>query len=80
MNDCEICAIAELKPDTGLVHAGCMSCEARGLARSPSFYEAAKAEAMTAQYRGALWALFGEKWQDGHELVKAWGAKLEAAK
>lgn len=80
MNSCPACAKAELCPTTGLMQAGCMGCEARGLARSPSFYEAAKAEAMTPQYRGALWALFGEKWQEGHELVKAWAAKLEAAK
>lgn len=80
MNPCPSCAKAELCPTTGLQNAGCMSCEARSLARSPAFAEAAKAEAMTPTYRGALWALFGDNWQDGHKLVKEWADRLEGAR
>ena len=77
MNPCPACAKAELCPTTGLMQAGCMRCEARALARSPSFYEAATAEAMTPAYRDALRMVAGDDWRKVHEEVKRWGKLLE---
>lgn len=77
MNPCPACAKAELCPTTGLMQAGCMRCEARALARSPSFYEAACAEAMTPHYRAALWGVAGEKWRELHEMVKEEGSRMK---
>jgi hypothetical protein len=78
MNPCECCALAELKPRSGLIFAGCRGCEARSLAKSPSFWEAAKAEAMTPAYRDALQQIAGEEWRELHAQVKRWGEILEA--
>lgn len=72
MNPCPACAKAELCPTTGLIHAGCRGCEARALAKSPAFAEAAEADAMTQAYKSALQAIAGERWQEFHKEVKGW--------
>jgi hypothetical protein len=55
-----------------MYHANCLDCTARALARSPAYFDAAKAEAITASYGTALKAAFGERWKEGHQMVKRW--------
>lgn len=70
--NCVACTYARQHKDSGMYHAGCDGCAARALARSPMYYEAAQADAMTPAYREALRRAFGERWRDGHQLVKGW--------
>lgn len=74
---CLACAETERNPASGRVNAECKSCAARDLARGPAFFEASQAGAVTASYKSALQATFGEDWWRGHDEVKAWAEKLQ---
>jgi hypothetical protein len=74
---CPSCEAATQNPASGLLNAGCSSCDARSLAKSPAWSEARAANAMTPGYRNALRTVFGEHWRDGHEQVKGWDAILK---
>ena len=69
---CEACETARADRSSGLYHADCEGCESRALARSPMYFAAAKANAITPAYRDALQRVFGERWREGHAAVKAW--------
>lgn len=74
---CPACAQAQSNPRTGHFHAGCPECEARALAASPQFFNAARESGFTKDYRDLLERVFHENWQAGHARVKAW-ARLMA--
>jgi hypothetical protein len=69
---CEACTEALRKPHSGMYFANCLDCTARMLAHSPQYWEASRAEAITASYGTALKAAFGERWKEGHSMVKRW--------
>lgn len=70
MTDCTACDEWLRNRFSGAYRSDCEHCHARMLASSPAFWESAKAEAITPRYRDALIARWGEKWRDGHALVK----------
>jgi hypothetical protein len=69
---CVACDNAREHPLSGIFQQGCDGCAARALARSPEFHEAAKAGAMTPNYRMALATFFPAREAEGHKLVKGW--------
>ena len=71
---CTACTAAESDPQTGRYNANCDACSVRAVAQSQQFFSARAAGEITAGYRALLNAVFGDKWQDGHERVKAWGS------
>lgn len=73
---CRACARAEHDPTRDDFARGCMSCEARALASLGAHVESLERRCVTPQYRATLEALFGERWEEGHRLVRHWGAKI----
>lgn len=69
---CEACAQARENRWCGMYRAACDGCTARALSQSPMYHEAAQAEAMTPAYRDALQRAFGDRWREGHAMVKEW--------
>lgn len=80
MNPCPACAKAELCPTTGLVHAGCWSCEARALAKSPTFADSVMAGEKTPVYEAALEQIAGDRADEFHEEVKRWVKLIRSAR
>lgn len=76
---CRACSDAEHDPTMDVFRRGCMSCEARALASLGAHVESFERRCITPQYRAALEALFGARWQEGHALVKRWGSKITSA-
>ena len=74
---CFSCLAAEHAPRADDFTAGCDSCKARALAVTGAHEESERAGKLTAQYIGALKALFGDAWRAGNEAVKAWAAKAK---
>ena len=77
--DCTDCASAMLKAAWGGFRSSCLGCAARAIAHGMLYFEAAKRDAMTPTYKAALQSTFGDGWRAGHDQVKAWARKLEAA-
>lgn len=75
---CANCTQALTKAHWPGFTADCRGCQLRALASSPTFFAATQAGAMTAAYRSALQALFGEDWRRAHDEVKAEHARLQA--
>jgi hypothetical protein len=71
---CHACQEAIKSPSSGMYHADCMDCQARMLSKSPAHFESARLGKITAEYRAALLAVFGNDWLEGHQKVKAWAA------
>ena len=69
---CKACAESLLSRNCGMYRADCQDCEARAIARSPIFFDAARTDAITPAYRDVLQAAFGDDWKSGHEKVKRW--------
>jgi hypothetical protein len=69
---CPACDNAREHPNSGIYQMRCQGCSARALARTPEFHEAAKAGAMTPNYRMALAQFFPGREAEGHSLVKGW--------
>jgi hypothetical protein len=74
---CPSCAHALQHPRSCEFWNGCLGCETRQLAHSPSFFDSVQAETLTPAYRSALQFVFGGDWVAGHAKVKA-AAKLIA--
>ena len=75
--NCPGCRLAEKDPTTVIAYAHCLGCDARALANSEMFKESAAAGAMSKPYRKALGQVFGERWKDGHAMVKQWAEKMK---
>lgn len=75
---CTACTAFERNHNSGAYCTACAECTARGLARSLRFFLAAKAAAITPDYRSALQAAFGADWQAGHARVKACAERIAA--
>lgn len=70
---CPQCTAAESDPTRNEFGNGCRSCDARALAVT-------RADLLPREdYRDAVRKVFGDAAKDGHELVKAWLAKLRQA-
>lgn len=76
---CRACAIAAVNAATGQYEAGCQSCRARALAHAPEFFDACTTDAITPGYRSRLQQAFGKNWKSGHDAVRAWKSKIDAA-
>jgi hypothetical protein len=75
---CPGCREAESNPMTHVLYLDCRSCEARALAVSRIYEQSAAAGAMTKEYRKSLGQVFGERWKEGHEMVKKWAGRMKA--
>ena len=70
MTSCRQCQAAETAPSSAEFAPGCRSCEARALAVT-------RADLLPReQYRDAVRAVFGDQAKAGHDMVKAWLAKI----
>lgn len=76
---CRACTAAERHPRSDVLASGCMSCEARALASIGSHIESVEINVITPQYRSTLERVFGDRWRQGHELVKTWGQRISEA-
>lgn len=74
---CPACTEAGQNPRSGFYRADCLECSARMLAHGPEHWEAMAVAQFTPRYAAALKAVFGERWQQGHERVRAWSKKLK---
>jgi len=77
---CQACAAALVNPETGLFSALCVECQARSLAQATAYFDAMAAATFTPAYRAALNTVFGSAWMRGHECVRAWARRIEAAR
>ena len=66
---CPACAEAERNPRADTFTNGCLSCEARALAVT-------RAD-LVEDYRGAAERVFGDRFKEGHALVKEWLARVK---
>ena len=64
MTNCPACASATRNPTADEFKSGCMSCQARALAVT-------RADLLD-DYQGAARTVFGDKFKEGHALVKRW--------
>lgn len=70
---CDACVNAKLHPASGRFNMGCEGCIARGIARMPAFFSAAKAGRLTVEYRGVLTDQLPKlPVHEAHALVKGW--------
>lgn len=74
---CEACAIAEANPQSGLIQAGCIGCDAREIAKGP---EAARRDADPSDLQAAMRKCWKSEndYRRGRVLVWSWIQKLEA--
>jgi hypothetical protein len=83
LGDLEQCAYDRtrvLKPDFPMYRAQCRSCAVAAIASGPDFHASGVDGSLSAGYRKALSALFGDQWRLGHELVKEQNARLKLAR
>ncbi len=66
---CPACTAAERNPRADEFANGCLSCQARAMAVT-------RAD-LLEDYQGAAQRLFGDKFKEGHALVKQWLAKVK---
>ena len=77
---CEACTTSEADPlNDAHWQAGCIGCEARALASIGAHVESLDRRALTPAYHSALERLFGQRWEEGHRLVKAWHERIVSA-
>lgn len=76
---CPACAAAASDPTVDIWRNGCYSCQTRAFAALGSHIESQQIGALTPSYRNALERVFGERWKEAHQSVKAWGEKIKAA-
>jgi hypothetical protein len=76
--ECDACTLALSNPVTGRFNAGCTECEARAIAGTPQYAEAAQADALTVGYRHALQNAFGSHWRTAHVRVKHWSDRIQS--
>lgn len=76
---CPHCAAAEANPRIGLYAKGCESCQARALAHSHDLWESSRAGKLTDRYLDVLVSIWGDRWRDGHAMVKEWHKKMNGA-
>jgi len=79
MTDCEACTKAEADLTSGLYQSGCLSCEARSLAKSAA---AQALERDPGERQAALRNCWPdvEKYRKGRALVWVWIKRITAAK
>ncbi len=76
--NCTPCDIAEKDRKSGLYSASCDRCKARAISNGLELWEAQRCGKITPGYRDALKKVFGERWKDGHQLVKDWLSPTKA--
>lgn len=74
---CPGCRLAEADPMTVIAYAQCLGCDARALASGRLYEQSAASGAMTKEYRRALGQVFGERWKEGHAMVKKWAERMK---
>lgn len=72
---CQACEAAERSPTSGEYRAHCDGCKARAIANGTELWEASRDGRITPRYRAALERVFGERWKQGHEMVKRWASR-----
>lgn len=77
---CTACAAAQTDAHHAIYQSDCRGCRVRALASGPTYFESARADRLTPQYRAGLRALFSDAWQQGHADVKAEHARLQRLK
>ena len=79
-NDCPDCTQSRQIWHWGGYHATCLGCRTRALAKGLGFSQSRRNKSLSTEYRAALQTIFGEKWMDGHDAVKAEAARIEQLK
>jgi hypothetical protein len=77
---CQECTLAESDPCSAIYRIACPECEARQLAHGIEHARSRDARKMTAAYAAQLRAVFGDGWEAGHQRVKAWAMRIDAAR
>lgn len=74
---CPGCRLAETEPCTVIAYAHCLGCDARAMASGRLYEQSASTGTITKEYRRALGQVFGDRWKDGHEMVKKWAGRMK---
>ena len=77
MPDCEACTKAEADLTSGLYQSGCLSCEARSLAKSPAAHALERDPGELQALMRLLWPDV-EKYRKGRALVWVWIKKFSS--
>lgn len=77
---CLDCQHFAQNPNWGGYRAGCLECQARSIAQSPAYFNAAAAKGITESYKAALQRAFQGDWITWHERVKHYAELAEKAK
>ena len=72
---CRPCDLADSGELTGIYQSDCDGCKARSIANGMDLFNARKVGEITPEYEAALRRVWGDEWEAGHELVKAWAKK-----
>jgi hypothetical protein len=68
------------RPDFPMFRAQCKACAVAALAAGPAFHQSGVDGALSAPYRKALAQIFGDRWREGHEMVKQQYEALKLAR
>lgn len=77
MNSCPNCARFEKDHNWHGEHAGCLECQARSIARSLLFYDAAKDMKRRAEYKDFIVQKLNMDYEAAHARVKHYAALLK---
>jgi hypothetical protein len=77
---CEPCKTAATNPHSGGYQTKCQGCKTRHLAKSIPYWQSSREKRITAPYKAALVATFGNDWEAGHSAVKAEAVRLGGVK
>lgn len=79
---CDYCQRATKEPDYPLYRAQCRGCAVRSLAQGPIGYCCKQGLDgwHAAPYRKALEAIFGDRWREANQLVRAEYDRIKAAR
>lgn len=75
--ECPGCRLADKEPTTVIAYSQCICCEARAMAVSRIYEQSALSGVMTKEYRKSLGQVFGDRWKEGHEIVKKWAQRMK---
>lgn len=76
INPCPACAEFERNPRTHSFNSACLECQARSIAGSAAYFNAASSKTIPQAYRAVLQRAFGGAWIVWHERVKYYAALL----
>lgn len=80
MTACPACTEFDRNPRTHSFNSGCLECQARSIASSPTYFNAADSKTIPAAYRAVLQRAFGGDWIKLHERVKHYAALIKQAR